>query len=139
MIDANKIYEEIQTETKGKSGLERHIVLMKFMCRCFELVEKEYSIPAVAKKAIDIAKAHWIDGNANKDEMDAVRVECWDFLDRKEPKNRPLDREDMVLRALISVTFPEPFSDDFAKDSFEWFFAMMNNLGDFSKKVDDLR
>lgn len=135
MIDGNSICKKIKYYLKENSKEESDIALMQFLCLCFEFIEVDREIPDVGKRTFSVAREYWGGHSNNADELEKMRVACWDFLDSKQFKAAPSGRAEAIVRALMCTTYPEPIDEDFLTDCFEWFFQMFNRLGDFSGKV----
>ena len=133
MIDESEINAYLRSVVLKFSGLPQHIVLMKFLCECLELI-REY-FPPVGRAAFDTAKAYWFRNEGNGDNLEAARVSCWEFLNQKHRSFEIIDNEDVALRALLSALHCEPDTEDFSTDSVRWCVDMMNRLGDYSMEV----
>lgn len=139
MISHDQIVHFSEQLSKGKAESEAARNIMKFMCAGVGLVLQDEEVSPIVKSAFATAQKYWFEGGKNEKELNAARVKCWDFLEAKGRDVDIEDNEDAAVRALFCVMYPDRVSDeDFVQESYEWFFEMINKIGDFSKAFEKL-
>jgi hypothetical protein len=139
MISHEQIVHFSEQLSIGKAEAEAARNIMKFMCAGVGLVLQDEQVHPIVRGAFTDARRYWFEKGGNETELNAARVKCWDFLEAKGRDVDIEDNEDAVVRALFCVMFPDRVSDeDFVQESFEWFFEMINRIGDFSQAFEKL-
>jgi hypothetical protein len=139
MISHEQIVHFSEQLSKGKAEAEAARNIMKFMCAGVGLVLQDEEVSPIVKSAFTAAHKYWFEGGKNEKELNAARVKCWDFLEAKGRDVDIEDNEDAAVRALFCVMYPDRVSDeDFVQESFEWFFEMIDRIGDFSQAFEKL-
>ncbi|MGU3347078.1 hypothetical protein [Pseudomonas monsensis] len=139
MISNEQIVHFSEQLSKGKAEAEAARNIMKFMCAGVGLVLQDEEVSPIVKSAFAAAHKYWFEREKNEKELNAVRVKCWDFLEAKGRDVDIEDNEDAAVRALFCVMYPDRVSDeDFVQESFQWFFEMINRVGDFSQAFEKL-
>jgi hypothetical protein len=133
MIDQNKLYRYRMSVFNKFEKREAHAVLMRFMCRCLEVIQD--FLPAVGKAAFEKAKEYWLQGRGQACDLESARVDCWQYLDNKGRSIDIKDHEDAAMRAVLCVLYPHTESKDFSSETVEWFAEMLNRLGNYSNEV----
>jgi len=134
MIDQNKIYKYRILVTNRFNTQEAYTVFMRFMCHCLEAIQE--FLPTVGKVAFEKAKEHWIEGIDHTNDLEALRIICWQYLDNKGGRIDIKDKEDASMRALLCVLHTKIENEDFSSDTIEWFTDMLDRLGDYSSEVE---
>ncbi|QXH98151.1 hypothetical protein HV782_016405 [Pseudomonas monsensis] len=139
MINHEQIVHFSEQLSKGKAEAEAARNIMKFMCAGVGIVLQDEGVSPSVKSAFEAAQRYWFEGGKNERELNTARVKCWDFLEAKGRDVDIEDNEDAVVRALFCVMYPDRASDeDFVQESFQWFFEMINRVGDFSQAFEPL-
>lgn len=118
----------------GRSAVEAHAVLCRFMCRCLPLLDP--FLPDIGREASGKAMGYWLNGQGKPGDLEAARVACWKFLEEGAADTNLQDQQVVAVRALLSVLNEEPDGQDFSFDAVEWFVAMLTRLGDFSSAIE---
>ncbi|OPB30805.1 hypothetical protein [Pseudomonas fluorescens] len=138
MLNGDQVSLYFKALSKGKPDLASKNT-MKFMCRGLKLVLGENKIDAslTIRVAFDMAYSYWVDQAVLVEKLNLVRIDCWGFLDRKERSIHIEDKEDAIARAVLCLLHPDEIGDsDFRQQCFEWFFQMVNKVGDFQPLFD---
>ncbi|MGY2442978.1 hypothetical protein [Pseudomonas sp. SDO52101_S400] len=139
MISHEQIVNFSDLLSKGKAEADATRNIMKFMFAGVGMVLQDEEVSPVVNGAFTVAHRYWFEGGENEKELNAARVKCWDFLETKGRDVDIEDNEDAAIRALFCVMYPDRVSDeDFVQESFEWFFEMINRIGDFSRAFEQL-
>lgn len=105
---------------------EAYAILTRFSCRCLEPVQP--LLPPIGQASLEIAKAYWLQGVGQEEDLEAARDKCWQYLDQKGRSAAIVDDEDVAMRAVLCVLYPLSDEDDYLSDSMEWFADLMNRL-----------
>lgn len=139
MISHEQIVHFSEQLSKGKTEADAARNIMKFMCAGVGMVLQDEEVSPIVKRAFATAHRYWFEGGENEKELNTARVKCWDFLEAKGSDVDIEDNEDAAVRALFCVMYPDRVSDeDFVQESFQWFFEMINRIGDFSPAFEQL-
>lgn len=139
MISHEQIVHFSEQLSKGKTEADAARDIMKFMCEGVGMVLQNEEVSPIVESAFAVAHRYWFEGGKNEKELNAARVKCWDFLEAKGRDVDIEDNEDAAVRALFCVMYPDRVSDeDFVQESFQWFFEMINRIGDFSPAFEKL-
>jgi len=139
MINHEQIVHFSELLTKGKAEAEASRNILKFMCAGVGMVLQDEQVPPIVRGAFTTASRYWFEGAENENELIAARIKCWDFLEAKGRDVDVEDNEDVAVRALFCVMYPDRISDeDFVQESFEWFFKMINRIGDFRQAFEQV-
>jgi hypothetical protein len=132
MISHEQIVDFSNRLANGKDEAQTARDVMKFMCAGIGMVLQDEQVSPIVRDAFAVAHRYWFEGAENDHELDAARIKCWDFLEAKGLDVDIKDNEDAAVRALLCVMYPDRVPDeDFVQESFEWFFEMINRIGDF--------
>ncbi|MEZ1323876.1 hypothetical protein QIW46_21250 [Pseudomonas fluorescens] len=134
MVSHEQIVDFSNRLTNGKDEAEAFRDVMKFLCAGIGMVLQDEQVSPIVRDAFAVAHRYWFEGAENDHELNAARIKCWGFLEAKGRDVEIEDNEDAAVRALFCVMYPDRVSDeDFVQESFDWFFEMINRIGDFGR------
>lgn len=85
---------------------------VRLMIECLQVIP--FQLPKVGISGIELARRYWNDGSAStsKFDLEQARVACWNYLDERSASTNTEQPDYCAMRAVISVLYPDPPSDD---------------------------
>src|SRR5262245_56581782 len=108
------IYDTLMAGYRATSGsaAEKWRALMSAIG---PLIVADDNLPDLFQASLEQVKVAWRAGNVDRDFLQSVKVECWEFLKAKHGNSAAIvDREDRAVRAMLCVL--EPSGDAVAAD-----------------------
>lgn len=128
MIHESQLEQAVDVIGVDESGSLNYSSCMQVMCFCLRLVLMD--APQVVTKSLALGCLHWLESRASESDLDAARIECWEFLDGMGEGASLGSREAIAVRAVICVLFPRPQNSDAGYEAIEFFVDLLNMLGD---------
>jgi hypothetical protein len=109
--------------------------LMPELC---DLVERhEDLLPHELKRYMALASRYWKNRVGSSKDLEAARIACWEFLEKKGRSTGIVDAEDAAIRALICVLYDESIDAEFLDDATYWFFSVLKQIRESDPDVDE--